>query len=125
MVTGPSARGRGGRRDLGQRRIDCVSPVNRKYTSYYFFHINDHSVLHSLKSGTGEETASEDEVRGLTDKPYAAKNIIDITLQLVITSCWCFGNYFLLGHAGKLATIPLKFYTAIPLTSILKIKSLH
>ena len=103
-----------------------MSPVNRKYTSYYSFHINDHhSGLHSLKSGTGEETASEDEVRGLTDKPHAAKNIIDTALQLVITSCWCFGNYFFLGHVVKLETISMRFYTTIPLTLILKIKYLH
>ena len=42
MVTGPIAMGRGGG-GLGQGRIDCMSPVNRKYTSYYSFHINDHS----------------------------------------------------------------------------------
>ena len=39
----------GARGGLGQERIDCMSPVNRKYTSYYSFHINDHySVFFSV-----------------------------------------------------------------------------
>lgn len=46
MVLSYHGEGGGG---LRQVRNDSMSPVNRKYTSYYSFHINDHySVFFSV-----------------------------------------------------------------------------